>query len=289
VSRVLVSFCNLADPTACALAIVDLAGYPVLRPGPPVPRARLTGVTGLAADAARVYAAVHRAPEQEGGPEESLLMLFDRRDLAPRGCYVFRLARDVHSLLAVEDHRLLAVSTGTDEVVELTVRGFAVTSERVGWRPARSPAGQDSVHLNSLAVHGEEILVSAFGRRTSPDWEGAKSGFVAALANGRAVIDGLSQPHSLVSLGADLLFCESGLGVIGGLERPKTVALPGYPRGLCCLGEDLLVGTSCWRAAARHGATTGCGLLRLRAQTGEVLNEFELNDVAREIYDLLPL
>jgi hypothetical protein len=236
-----------------------------------------------------VYAAMQRGPVDEESSSDSMLVLFDRRDLTACGSYAFRLARDVHSLLALGGNRLLAVSTGTDEVVELTIDGFDVSNERVRWRAPGSQGGEDTVHLNSLAAHGEQVLVSAFGRRSGPNWDRSKGGFVAPLGKGGAVLDGLSQPHSLLSAGLDLLLCESGLGVVRGLRRRLTGPLPGYTRGLSRLGENLLVGVSSWRRAAPDGSATGCRVLQLRWDTGQVLAELEVDDVAREIYDLLAL
>jgi hypothetical protein len=217
-----------------------------------------------------------------------MLVIYDRRDLTTLGSYMFTLATDVHSLLACSG-RLLVVSTGTDEVVELALDGATVTGERVHWRPNDPASGRDTVHLNSLGASRGEVFVSGFGPTTDRGWVGSTSGFVRALSGGPPIADQLRQPHSLLAAGDELLLLESGAGKMRGTRGQLEHQIgPGYLRGLCHLGDDLLVGRSSQRHDPGSGSPT-CALLRVCAQTGHVIAEVDLGDIALEVYDLLVL
>src|SRR5262245_36489569 len=134
--HILVSFCNLRAPSLPALGVLDptTGAFRVLEL--PQELARCDGITGLGVSERSVYAVTQTAePTQSDGlAGVSALLIFDRRNLRLRNSYAFRSARDVHSLW-VHDETVYAVSTGTDEVVELSLRDDRVVSEREFWRP----------------------------------------------------------------------------------------------------------------------------------------------------------
>src|SRR5262245_45795340 len=162
--HILVSFCNLRAPGVPVLGLLDGATLEFHVLELPAVVARCSGITGLAQCDRYVYAAAQ--------PSESLqldtafgsgvLLVFDRRDLSLAGHYAFRSGSDVHSLLAREG-RLYAVSTGTDEVLELRLRDADVASETRFWRPDLDGPREDLHHLNSIAARGDTLLVAAFG------------------------------------------------------------------------------------------------------------------------------
>jgi hypothetical protein len=312
----LVSFCNLnlARPDAPPLALLPDPAEPVLLiPTEPLPG--IVGITGLFADERFVYAVGQScpAPGTTGNAARlSELLTFDRADLSLRDRYTFRLGRDVHSLTAV-DGGLIAVSTGTDALIELALRDGEVQGEHVHWRadPVGEPA--DHVHLNAVVNrHGTgTLLVSGFGRRTGPTWTSARDGFVREVATrtgapGPILATGLPQPHSLLLDGDRVLLCASRTRTVCTLSGDRFAALPGYARGLCHDGPAALcIGTSVGRRTSRSrtpsdstpianphdpGTPTGdCAILRVDRTNGRELNRVVLSPRFTEIYDLLPL
>ena len=104
----------------------------------------------------------------------------------------------------------------------------------------------------------------------------------------------------MVAANGRLYYCASRNRTVcihgGGQSEP----LPGYTRGLCCVGEHLYVGTSVGRKVSKStglinnpadpGAQEGiCSISRLSAETLAVESTVDLSHVATEIYDLLPV
>lgn len=153
---------------------------------------------------------------------------------------------DLHDVfLAGKD--VFVVATQTNEVLRLD-RKLAV-KER--WR---LDGEQDSSHINSVTVHDGRLLASVFGRFT--DHRGYKgntrgAGQVVDVRTGDTVIDGLSQPHSMVSESGRLYLCSSEdkeLHVYDEeFRKVEEVGLPGYARGLALGREHVYVGLSCSR------------------------------------------
>jgi hypothetical protein len=294
--QVLVSFCNLKAPGCPALGLLDpeTSSFRVL--ALPEAVAGNKGLTGLAVAGPHLYAVVQSVGDAGG----SSLLVFDRTNLVLLHRYEFRTAADVHSLWS-DGSRLIAVSTGTDEVVELELRGPEVVSERVIWRPEPDGPREDRYHLN--AVHGGDgkILIAGFGKKAEAAWTTARDGFIVDIATGERVATCIDQPHSVIRVGDRLVCCESrkaGLRVLG--QDGAEVRLPGYTRGLCAIGDSLFVGTSVGREHSRStgrvnnpadgGTPSGrCTIGRLSADTLEVIWTIELGPYAQEIYDLLPV
>jgi len=91
--------------------------------------AAAAGITGLAASSDFLFFPVQRA-DVTG---VSAIVALRRATLEPAAVTSLR-ARDVHSLSAAAD-ALFPVSTGTDEVLELTLDEPEVVRESVVWRP----------------------------------------------------------------------------------------------------------------------------------------------------------
>lgn len=92
--------------------------------------AAAAGITGLAASSDFLFFPVQRA-DVTG---VSAIVALRRATLEPAAVTSLRRARDVHSLSAAAD-ALFPVSTGTDEVLELTLDEPEVVRESVVWRP----------------------------------------------------------------------------------------------------------------------------------------------------------
>jgi hypothetical protein len=313
------SFCNLGGSDRPALGV-----FPFPEPGKPMllvpaePLAGITGITGLAADERYVYA-VGQVPFDASGAAKraplSKLLTFDRRDLSLRDRYTFRLGRDVHSL-ALVDGGLMAVSTGTDSLVELAVRDGRVVGEHVHWRADPIGEDKDLIHLNAVAVqHGGPadgrgaLLVSGFGRRTGPSWNSARKGFVRRVgvwdgAPGAVLAAGLMHPHSVLVDGQDVLLCASYDRAVRTLSGEWLTELPGYARGLCLAGETVYVATSVGRRRSLSSACPtaplgnphdagrpigDCTVAGVDRSTGQPVSRLVLTTVVKEIYDLLYL
>lgn len=298
--QILVSFCNVTRPGWPALGLLDPATSTFHVVQLPVGLLRGAGLTGLAATERHVYAATQATNVTLRGrrPGRCELLVFDRADLRLVNRYPFRRATDVHSLwLAGET--LYAVSTGTDEVVELRARGAEVDLESLFWRPEPPGPRADVHHLNAVRGRADRLLVVGFGRRGGGLWSSARDGFVVDAVCGERLASGLRHPHSLALVDGQIACCESrerAVQVIGG---PRVGDLAGYTRGLCVVGSELFVGTSVGRRTSRstgrsaaHASTAPpgrCAISRLSTDRLVVEETIDLSAYGREIYDLLPL
>jgi Domain of unknown function (DUF4915) len=293
-AAILTSFCNLRTPDEPPLCLFtgELDVPPLV---PAISFSDVCGVTGLAADREYVYCAAQIRLAYRDSPHPtpaSELITFDRDGLRLCSRYRFRLARDVHSIVAIGD-TLLAVSTATDAIVELALRRGQVTTEHVRWRADTSGAA-DELHLNSLARDGGDLLVSGFGRGTGDHWDSARDGFVFALplragVPDRVLAQGLVQPHSLLVRDGEVLLCESGNHAVRTLTATILDTIPGYPRGLCQIGSTLFVATSVGRRSSRGVWKGRCAIKRIEVGGLTVAGDLPVPSAAHEIYDLLPL
>jgi hypothetical protein len=281
VTGVLVSLYNgeapalgLIDPDSLQFAHIDLPGHLPAR-----------GVTGLAAEGDRVYAVLYDLLDETGLPtRRSALMVLDRASLRMLSQSRIRLGLDVHSI-AVLDGTVYAVSTGTDEVLELRLTSDRVISERVYWRPDDSLGRGDHHHLNSIIARDGELIVSGFGRRSDVErWSSARDGFIHNVTRDRNLVRGIYQPHSVHAFPDGLGYCESPLRAARLPAGRSCEQLPGYSRGMCAVGSKLLVGTSRGRADAQGKSN----VVRLDAASLRVEAQVDLGHPTAEIYDLLP-
>jgi hypothetical protein len=206
---------------------------------------------------------------------------------------------DLHSL-ALRGSELFVVSTGTDEVVCLSLRPPHFVCQSVLWRPPDSAERADVHHLNGLCFFRDELHVSGFGKRSGEEWATAVEGFILNLERSSTAVSGIHHPHSLFPLADGIAYCESARLTVHLPSHPAVRSLPGYTRGLCRLGEHLLVGSSARRKISR---TTGkpvaapreahprdrCAVTRLSLCTGAVEGAVDLSQHGGEIYDLLSL
>jgi GT2 family glycosyltransferase len=206
---------------------------------------------------------------------------------------------DVHSIWLL-DGRLFVVSTGTDEVMELEIRGPQILSETVFWRPDPSGPRVDIHHLNGLCESRGRLLVSGFGPKASQLWNSAQDGFILDILDGTVIASSVYHPHSIAALNDTIAYCESSKMSVRVVGDNRHQILPGYTRGLCQNGEKLYVGTSIGRKVSKSarvinnpcdpGAPEGqCSISRLSVDGFEVEQTVDLSAYAREIYDLIPI
>jgi len=160
-----------------------------------------------------------------------------------------------------------------------------------------SPPGErvDLRHLNAIWPDGEGFLVSAMDRRGIFPARSTRldaDGVILSIPSGEVVAQGLWFPHSVMRIGGDLAYVQSGCSTVHIHGQGLVRNLPGLPRGLCRIGDLLLVGTSeTTELAMRHPPTptircsiTQCLLSPLRMITG-----LDLSYWGCGIYDLFPL
>jgi len=297
--HILVSFCNLRAPGVPALGLLDATTMDFRVLDLPAAVARSSGITGLAQCNRYLYVVAQPSESlrQETALSSSVLFIFNCRDLSLANHYAFRSGADIHSIVA-KDGRLYAVSTGTDEIIELRLRDTDVVSETCFWRPDRDGPREDLHHLNSIGWQGDSLLVAAFGPRISNRWNSARDGFITNVSTGETLAQGLDQPHSLLALGPAIVCCESRKRAVRVIGDERVQHLPGYSRGICRANEHLFAATSIGRQRSRslgvinNPAVDGlpggqCTINRLSMTTFEIDRTLDLGTHAQEIYELL--
>ncbi|MEW2514695.1 DUF4915 domain-containing protein [Streptomyces sp. NPDC046870] len=290
--RVLVTFTYpiaLPANSSTALFRVDLrtgAADPV----PIDPDGEVAWATGLATSGDRVFVlyCVNREFRVSVLSLESLELLSSHR--LPE-------VRDGHSLLH-HDGALLVVSSGTDEVLAYDDRPEGLVPRGAVWRA--SAEGRDTHHLNSLARHGNSVLVSGFGPRASKLWASAENGYVRDITRDEVVVKDVYHPHTVSVHDGELYWCESHHARVVS-RSGRTAGTDGYPRGLGWLAPQLAcVGTSQGRKVSKStgqvanpsdpGMPRGrCGLTIADLAAGRTLGFIDLGALGPEIYDVLPL
>ena len=190
---------------------------------------------------------------------------------------------DVHDVLEFEGHIYVVGTTG-NEIIKLDPQGV----EQQRWR---FPGEDDSRHVNCLGVWNGKVVYSAFGEFTNHrGYKGMSdgNGFVNDLLTGQRLISGLSQPHTPVGHGGNLLLANSERSEIheygpdAVLLRKKT--LPGYTRGICITEDAIYVGISKSRNLDAGGLPSAT-LLALHPKSWEELGRIVIP--ATEIYSVL--
>ena len=192
---------------------------------------------------------------------------------------------DLHDVLATSEGTY-AVFTETNQVVLLDNDYREVESWRFGDEP-------DSAHVNCIAIHNGRLLASMFGDfHVRRGYKGAtrRAGMVIDVKSGKPMIEGLSQPHSLVSVGGELWLCSSEDQSVRIYDETyqlkQKVSLPGYTRGLAICDEHVYVGLSQSRNAvvSEVGAFGSAMIAVLRRASLEVMGYVPIPH--DEIYDI---
>lgn len=198
---------------------------------------------------------------------------------------------DPHSLLWLSKDRMLVVSTGSDQIVELTLAGTSVTAERVIW--GRSENGAH--HLNSVGMYDGRMLMSYCWRDRASYVAGTPDGKIID-STGQIVVDGLLYPHSIQVAGGEVYFCYQP-GFVRSLSG-KQVSVGGWARGLGIVDETAWVGSSRYRpvhldtkmsASQFEEYKYPVHLTQLRLSDLSVLGRISLSGLGFEMYDLLPV
>ncbi len=143
---------------------------------------------------------------------------------------------DIHDVLCHENSIYL-VGTKKNEIVKLDRDG----SEVKRWV---FDGDDDSCHINCLGIWNKRVVFSAFGEfRESRGYKGntIAAGYIQDLITGKKLVAGLSQPHSIVPYGQNVLVANSEEMEIreyapsGNLIRVRK--MEGYTRGILRTGK----------------------------------------------------
>lgn len=180
------------------------------------------------------------------------LLLYDRR-----GVVGYRRLDGLQEPHGAIWHRgeLVVVSTLANAILWLDASG----TPRRSWH---APGDGDCWHLNSVAVWGDRLVASAFGRfDRHRGWTRAgareRSGVVFDVETGTDLVTGLTCPHDPLPFGDGVLVCDSGtqrllwLAADGRVVRER--ALGGWTRGLAVDDTSIYVGVSAHRLLGADG------------------------------------
>jgi uncharacterized protein (TIGR03032 family) len=172
------------------------------------------------------------------------------------------------------------------------------------WRPnfVSAIAPEDRCHLNGLGVRdGVVRYVTALGATDTPGgWRQRKKdgGVLIDIARDEVLTEGLSMPHSPRWYAGKLWVPNSGVGGRGTSdpltgEYEEVASLPGFTRGLDCVGPLAFVGLSQVRESAvfsgiaiaeRPVAERCCGVRVVNIQSGQVVAYVKFEDALQEIF-----
>lgn len=150
---------------------------------------------------------------------------------------------DLHDVL-VDATGTYVVFTETNQVARLD-DAFRI-QER--WSFGEEP---DCTHVNCIAMHNGRLIASMFGSFTAHrgyKGETMRAGRVIDVRSGEILIEGLSQPHSLVVVEDQLWLCSSEDRAVhiydSNYRLEHRLMLPGYTRGLAVGRHAVYVGLS---------------------------------------------
>lgn len=190
--------------------------------------------------------------------------------------------RDVHDILAY-DGKLFVVSTGTNEVFELSADSYEVINR------FKFKGKGDAWHLNCLEVYDGSLLLTAFGKfRRHRGYKGKTTGKGIALDlfTGKIILKGLSQPHSPKIIDGKLFMCDSEKKTVERIdletESRTSIEFDNYTRGIAFSGEYIFVGISSSRNIEQE--TKSSKVVVLDRKTLERVSEIHLRYA--EIYSI---
>ncbi|WP_199349124.1 TIGR03032 family protein [Microcoleus sp. FACHB-SPT15] len=173
------------------------------------------------------------------------------------------------------------------------------------WQPRfiSQLAPEDRCHLNGLAmVDGRPKFVTALGESNEVGgWRNNKAtgGILIDVESGEIVIRGLSMPHSPCWHERYLWLLNSGEGELWRInphsgQHDVVCALPGFLRGLCCVGNYALVGLSQIREQHIFGGLPVqqrfkrllCGVAVVDLRSGQLVGMLEFTAGCQELYDV---
>lgn len=165
-------------------------------------------------------------------------------------CKALELVKQPHSL-AFHEGYLYVISTGTNSIVRLPY-DVRFGKEELHFR--LEEADTDQIHLNSLAVFDNQLIVSCFGLKKGNNF--IRSGYVKNVSYNKILLEGIREPHSLVKHNRDLYVLESANGCLYQITPGKKCQLvkqfSGYARGLAFEGNEVFIVRNAYRKLSRQ-------------------------------------
>jgi uncharacterized protein (TIGR03032 family) len=229
--------------------------------------------------------------EQQPGRYDALYL--------PRAAY-FTGDLNIHDL-AFGDDGLWVVNTRFSCLASLS-KDFSFVPR---WKPPfiSEIVPEDRAHLNGLVMQdGKPKYVTALGAtNTVGGWRDnkAQGGILMDVESGEILLNKLSMPHSPVLHNGYLWLLNSGLGELlrfnphsGELE--VVCVLPGFLRGLTCVGNYALVGLCQMRERhifsdlpiEKRFLKLICGVAVVDLQAGKLVGVLEFVTGCQELYDI---
>ena len=173
------------------------------------------------------------------------------------------------------------------------------------WKPpfVSALASEDRCHLNGIAMHeGEMRYATVLGQTDEPQgWREnkAEGGCLLEVPSGRVVAQGLCMPHSPRLHAGRLWLLNSGVGTLVEVQPDSgntsvVATLPGYTRGMACLGPVAAIGLSKIRETSTFGGipiaedrdSLRCGVALVELGSGKTLATLEFTEGVEEIFDV---
>lgn len=295
----LVTFCNQLTSPQYAALLLQIGGNGrdwLLPPEPGITDAGLAGLTGVCPVGRDLVLTT-----QSATPE---IILYDPLERRIKACRELSPCLDPHSLI-YHAGSLYVVSTGTNEIYEVSLGAAGFGAPRLHWRYPEVPNDRDLVHLNGLTASADGLIASCFGPRGA-DGSWGRMGAVFQLEPFAVIQGGLAQPHTPLCHGGRLYFAESQAHLVHSLRRDEDGAwraqgridVGGYTRGLAVAEDRLWVGVSAPRLISRSkgtpnqgvaAATSGAALICIDLARQRVTGRTEVGGFGEEVYDLLIL
>lgn len=219
-----------------------------------------------------------------GSKEQSFLATFDN-DLRQTGWEELPGVIDPHGLV-FDGGQLWVVSSGTNEVIRFDLRAAGPSNATCIY----AHGDEQPQHFNGIVRHSGRLILSAFGVAAAASRHASNTGYLIDVENGAEIRAGLDQPHSLVSCGGSLFFCESKPSLIW-CDEGEPLALDGYLRGLALAPDGVVHVAACQPRPPREMLTADRGDAQIWSVTrdGTVLDRSPLTGMGAEVYDLLVL
>lgn len=219
-----------------------------------------------------------------GSKDRAFLATFDH-DLKQTGWNELPGVTDPHGLI-LADSRIWVVSTGTNEIICYELSADGPSNPTCAYL---HPSGEPQ-HFNGIALHGGQLILSAFGVAAATSREVSNTGYMINIASGEHIRTGLDQPHSPLSHNHALLFCESKPSLLW-LSDDASFRLEGYLRGFAVAPDgNIHVARSSPRPPREQlSADRADADILSIAPDGRVMGCQSLTGIGAEVYDLIAL
>lgn len=232
----------------------------------------------------------------QSGP--TLFVIYNK-DFSIANSFRIKHVSNQHSF-CVYQGKLLTVSTGFDEIVELCLdEKYNLVGYSSFWKHPKNSKKSDLFHINSIASKKDNIYITCFG---TPPFEKGDikriSGKVINIVTDQIIVENLYHPHSSIFIDENFMACESGTEMIFDLQKKYFIG--GYTRGIAFSENNLYVGSSGKRLRSRSQGTFNVGwgetildsrsFINIVSREGNhVEKKIDLSQYGNEIYELLYL